>query len=96
MEFKKEVRAAAAVDSGAVGNRCIVDAMSVYLPRRSLLLLTHEARFGWTHAIPPRKVYVHVYICMCVGMNILMFLFFVDVFYDYHRCVFVLKMCIYT
>lgn len=29
--------------------------LSVYLPRRSMLIMCDESRYGWTHAITPRK-----------------------------------------
>lgn len=29
--------------------------VSVYLPRRSMLVMSDECRYGWTHAITPRK-----------------------------------------
>lgn len=30
--------------------------VSVTLPRRSLLILTGESRYGWKHGIVPRKI----------------------------------------
>lgn len=33
--------------------------VSVLLPRRSLLIMSEESRFGWTHKITPRKIDVY-------------------------------------
>lgn len=30
--------------------------VSVFLPRRSLLIMSQESRYGWTHGITPRKM----------------------------------------
>lgn len=30
--------------------------LSISLPRRSLLIMSGESRYGWTHGITPRKV----------------------------------------
>lgn len=41
---------------------------AIYLPPRSLLLLSGEARFAWNHYIPHHKVYLIVcnvaYVCV--------------------------------
>lgn len=47
MEFRKPTK---------TNSKEYVAHISVALPRRSLLIMTDEVRYGWKHGITPRKI----------------------------------------